>query len=150
MPRPDPVRRSLPDAVCRRAAHPGPQLGRTLGLGQCGDQNLAFSIRDYRGQIVIGPVQFYIEPLLMKLRHQGDRPLDLQLWACSFYDSKPDVQTGDGAHVSFAGCAAVSSKLTASPIDDTGDPGTLEKLAVALDDLRELGALDLRLNHGGR
>ena len=110
-------------------------------------QNMAFSIQGYHGQINYGPAQFYIEPLNMKLTQTGQRPLDILFWANSFYNTKLAVQKEDSAHIAMVGCTGTSSNLEGVQVEETLSPDTLSKLSIALDDLRELGELDMRLNH---
>jgi len=110
-------------------------------------QNNAFAIHGYHGQINYGPAQFYIEPKEMKFIQTGQRPLNIVLWANSFYSTKPTITKEDSAHVSMVGCIGTTDQLEGVQVEETLSPDTLAKLSVALDDLRELGEWDLRLNH---
>lgn len=110
---------------------------------------MAFNINGYHGQICYGPAQFYCDDPPMKLQYTGKGPLDIVLWANSYYNTTLAQQLGDGARVSRIGCTGTSASLAAVPVEDTAEPDTLARLATALDDLRELGELDLRLNHPG-
>jgi hypothetical protein len=44
-------------------------------------KNNLIEIRDYHGQIAIGPYQFYQQPKRMRMKQQGGAPVDLLLWA---------------------------------------------------------------------
>lgn len=118
------------------------------------DGGAVLDIRNYRGEIFLGPDQFYVEPPEMRIRHQGDAPLDLYLVGNCFYRTTLDVRQGPGAHLYFVGNegVAVGPKDEVLPhenrADDNVGPAQLERLAAALDDLRRLGELDLRINHG--
>ena len=81
----------------------------------------------------------------MPLRHTGTRPLEMILWGCSFYDARLSVQKDDAAHIQLVGCNAVGDK--AAKIEDTLPPDALAPFSAALDDLRRLGEMDLKLNH---
>lgn len=118
-----------------------------MGALKDGRANVAFDIRGYHGRICFGPAQFYIEPTAMRFQQSGAGPLEVVFWADSFYNSHLTVQKTDAAQVSMAGCAGVSDKLEGVAVDDTPSAGLLAGLATALDDLRTLGEVDLRLNH---
>jgi len=77
--------------------------------------------------------------------HRGTRPLEMILWGCSFYDAKLSVQKHDAAHIQLVGCNAVGDK--AAKIEETIPPDGLAPFSTALDDLRRLGEMDLKLNH---
>ncbi len=109
--------------------------------------NPACDIREYAGAVFLGSPQFYVEPKRVLLRHQGGRPLDLFLFAGSFYQSELAVQKGESARVRLVGNNSVTGALLGSQVTDEMGGDTLQRLAEALDDLRLLGELDLRLNH---
>jgi hypothetical protein len=84
----------------------------------------------------------------MKLQHQGDRPLDFFILAPSFYNSHLDVTQGPGLHLYLVGAQQVGSNPTNwKPADPENLAEALPKLSVALDDLRRLGEMDLKLLH---
>ena len=114
-----------------------------------GTENMAFDIRGYHGQIACGPVQFYLEPKQMRLLQTGTLPLEMVFWANSFFDTKLAAQQTATARLWLVGCLGVSAELSDVPVADTLPPEALAKLVPALDDLRTLGELDLRLNHPG-
>jgi hypothetical protein len=116
-------------------------------------KNTLLDIRNYHGQIAIGPYQFYQEPKRMRMKQQGVDPVDLVLWASSWYGAKPDPQLSPTARLSAAGNefygTAPDAEATLERAFFQEPPGeaTLVKLSRALDDLRRLGETDLRLNH---
>jgi hypothetical protein len=111
--------------------------------------NIAFDIRGYHGQIAYGPAQFYIDPKVMPLVQTGARPLEMIVWGGSFYNTKLSVQKEETMRVSLVGCAGISDQLDGVQVEETLSPDTLARLATALDDLRLLGEMDLRVNHAG-
>lgn len=124
--------------------------GPKLHLKSSTSGNLAFDINDYSGQIFVGPQQYYVEPETMLLRHKGHRPLDLVLFASCFYKTKLKVQKDDSSRLQMIGNTAVGGELLSTLAKDELSSGVLQSLAAALDDLRLLGELDLRLNHSRR
>lgn len=118
-----------------------------LSTRKDGQPNVAFTIDGYHGRLAFGPAQFYIEPQVMPLRHTGTRPLDLTLWACSFYNTALAVEAEPAARVRLLGRVSVSDKLESAEVEETVTPESLAELAGALDDLRALGEVDLRVNH---
>jgi hypothetical protein len=102
--------------------------------------NVVLEVRDYGGQFVFGPDQFYTEPKPVPIVHAGTRPLALILLGCFFYNTPPDLRLAPSATPAFVACEGPGT-------DDRVPPGTLERIARALDDLREIGRLDLELNH---
>ncbi|HVV73343.1 MAG TPA: hypothetical protein VHI52_17860, partial [Verrucomicrobiae bacterium] len=115
-------------------------------------KNTLLDIRNYRGQISIGPYQFYQEPKQMRIKQQGSAPLDLIMWGSSWYGTRPALQLGSAATLQ-----AVGNEFYAGADAEPASAGTffleqptassLKKLSAALDDLRHLGEADLRLNH---
>ena len=119
-----------------------------MGKLKDGKENLAFNIRGYHGQINFGPAQFYIEPRRMRLSQTGTLPLEMVLWANSFYNTALLVEKNEAARVWMAGGSGVAAEsLDNVQVDEILSPEVLSKLATALDDLRALGELDVRLNH---
>jgi len=117
-------------------------------------KNTAFDIRNYGGQIFFGPDQFYGEPKQMRIRQQGESPVELFLLGCSWYAGpKPDVKFGPSAKFLMVGNESYDSGKDGEPAADpalyaqpTPEP-VLATLSRALDDLRRLGELDGKLNY---
>lgn len=116
-------------------------------------KNNVLGIRNYHGQIAIGPYQFYQEPKRMRMKQQGTSPVNLLLWTSSLYGAKPDQQLGAAARLSAVGNAFYGTAPDTDPVTErlffkeAPADVTLDKLSRALDDLRRLGEADLRLNH---
>lgn len=113
--------------------------------GEARASGTALEFRGYAGRVFFGPNQFYCNPERVRIRHQGEAPLDLFLLGCCFYKTRPDVEKGPGLRIFLAGNEPVAS---AGPVEDVLPPEGLAAAAEALDDLRRLGREDLRVNHG--
>jgi hypothetical protein len=116
-------------------------------------KNNLLDIRNYRGQIAIGPYQFYQEPKQMRMKQQGAEPVDLLVWASSWYGAKPDPQLSPAARLSAVGNEVYGTAPEGDSVPErvffkeTPTDAALAQLSHALDDLRRLGETDLRLNH---
>ncbi|MGA2259138.1 MAG: hypothetical protein ABSG53_31080, partial [Thermoguttaceae bacterium] len=137
-----------------RATIQSPKLDFTVpAKKETGRENVAFDIHGYHGQAFFGPIQFYpythpVAPFLV--RHAGRQQLDFFLSASCFYNATLDVRKEDGLHVFLTGNTRVGERPAPGQFhaEDCLASGTLAALSAALDDLRALGELDLRLNHG--
>ncbi len=116
-------------------------------------KNTLIDIRNYRGELFIGPYQFYQDPKKMRMKQQGSNPVELLLLASSWYGAKPDAQLGPSAKITYIGNEFYGTGSDGEPSTDRSaflelpSEATLAKLRAALDDLRRLGEADLRLNH---
>lgn len=116
-------------------------------------KNTLLEVRGYHGQIAIGPYQFYQEPKRMRMNQEGPGPVDLLLWASSWYGAKPDPQLGPAARLSGVGNEFYGTAPEAEAVvermffQEAPSETALTQLSRALDDLRRLGEGDLRLNH---
>jgi hypothetical protein len=116
-------------------------------------KNNLLDIRNYRGQIAIGPYQFYQEPKQMRMKQQGPERVDLLVWASSWYGAKPDPQLSPAARLSAVGNEFYGTAPEGDSVPErvffkeTPTDAALAQLSHALDDLRRLGETDLRLNH---
>jgi len=107
------------------------------------------SIRNYKGLLSYGPNQFYCfkdfgTPVIS---HEGDRPLSLIFMGNVSYVGQPPVfKLGKGATL-----ALIENDDLSGPgkmwEENVIPPGSLQEAAYALDQLRELGQVDLELNH---
>jgi hypothetical protein len=109
--------------------------------------NVTIDIHDYRGQIFFGPYQFYMEPKRQRIVQQGAGSVELFLVGCSWYDSSPDIDTGSSARTSVIGNDAFGMQTVQYSAGDEASAQALSELSLALDDLRRLGEVDLRLNY---
>jgi hypothetical protein len=118
-------------------------------------KNNVLEIHNYHGQIALGPYQFYQEPKRMRLKQHGADAVDLVLWASSWYGAVPDPQLSAAARLTavgndhFGSAPAIDPGLEQRFFKAPPTPEALAKLSGVLDDLRRLGAADLRLNHSG-
>jgi hypothetical protein len=116
-------------------------------------KNNLLDIRNYHGQIAIGPYQFYQEPKRMRMKQQGAAEVEVLVWASSFYGAKPDPQFSSTAKLSAVGNDFYGTAPGVEPgterlfFKDAPTDAALAKLSRMLDDLRRLGEVDLRLNH---
>jgi len=116
-------------------------------------KNTVLDIRNYHGQISIGPYQFYQEPKRMRMKHQGAEKVQLFIWASSWYGAKPDPHLDRSAELLAVGNDFYGTAPDGDPalermfFQDAPTEDSLTNLSLALDDLRRLGEIDLRLNH---
>lgn len=122
----------------------GPKLHLSIAQGA---GSIPVTIRNYTGQIFMGPQQFYLEPAAMKFQHEGDRPVEFFAWAGSFYNSQPEIKKSDAAKFHTIGSIVIDPKLGTKPLEGDAPADAIAKLSAALDDLRALGDADLRINH---
>ena len=117
------------------------------------EAGVAIDVRDYAGQLFLGPDQFYCQPSRVRVRQRGTAPFELFLVGNCFYRTTLEVKKTPSARLFLVGNegVAVGPKDEVLPYEhratDTQAADQLRRLAPALDDLRALGALDLRLNH---
>jgi hypothetical protein len=124
------------------AGGPGMPEGRVtiVAVKSQQDKNPGVVIEDYAGRIAMICVQHYQAPDPRDYVHTGTRPLDLMFIANKSYDPTVKITCGPGARLTLLG------NMWKGPAD-TVTPDALRAASRALDDLRELGAMDLELNH---
>ncbi len=116
-------------------------------------KNNLIDIRNYRGQLFIGPYQFYQEPKRMRMKQQGTARVELFVLASSWYGAVPDPQFTPATQLTIIGNEFYGTGPDGEPFTDQAQFNevptevTLAKLSPALDDLRRLGETDLRCNH---
>lgn len=98
--------------------------------------NALLEIHDYHGKIYWGQSQFYCDPKETMLRSEGTQPLQLMLTGNVWYQNRPRFELADSTKLTLMGNAGVP---------DSANPPAIDGISVALDDLRRLGELDLRL-----
>jgi hypothetical protein len=141
-----------PETLPGRATIQGAKVHFTVPEDQP-NRGTAMTIQNYSGEIFFGPNQLYVEPSRVKIRHTGEERLDLFLLANCFYKTTLDVQKSPAARVFLLANQGVAlspdDQLTSADetVDDNLSASDLERIAMALDDLRRLGELDLKINH---
>jgi hypothetical protein len=96
-----------------------------------------FDIDDYSGQVYCGQSQMYCEPKETEFQISGLGPVQLILAGNCWYQNRPVFKTEPLARVILVGNRGVADSVIGTP--------ELAAIATALDDLRRLGELDLRL-----
>ncbi len=116
-------------------------------------ENNGLEVDNYRGELILGPDQFYVGNPVHRFVHEGSAPFSLTLLAGTFYNSKPEFKLAPSATLSVIGIYTVGTapgdSVAASDLgvmDRDVAPG-LPHVVHALDDLRRLGGLDLEVNH---
>ena len=110
-------------------------------------------VRDYGGEVFFGPNQFYASLPRVPIVHRGTRKLDLFLWGNCFYKTHLDAHKSPALSLHLLGNEGVAVDAKDNVLThenrahDNLSADALKRLAPALDDLRRLGDLDLRLNH---
>lgn len=117
--------------------------------GQPDAAHTVITVDNYHGSIFLGPDQFYVEPALMPVRQSGAQPVELFFAANAFYNTRLVPELGPAGRIyrvanDVFGDQAEAIRAAAA---DTDAATALERLTEALDDLRRLGEVDLRLNH---
>lgn len=125
------------------------------GVKQHFTENPFITIENYGGQIQFGPGQFSLIPKPQIISQSGTRPCDILFVGDVWVETVPAYQTGPSAKVIRVGCFPW---VTGAGLDPGGISDSLAgyskdevfgKIALAFDDLRRLGQLDLELNHPG-
>ncbi len=100
-------------------------------------QEPVIDIRDYAGRIYYGQSQFYTEPKEPRFVSHGTRLVRLILAGHFWYNTKPRFELGPEVKLTLVANREVPDR----GVDDEA----LKAISAALDDLRRLGELDLRL-----
>ena len=110
-------------------------------------------IKGYGGEVFFGPNQFYASLPRVPVTHQGRSKLDLFLWGNCFYKTHLEVAKGPAMRLHLVGNEGVAVEGRDTVLShenraaDNMAPKDMVRLAAALDDLRRLGALDLKIKH---
>ena len=99
-----------------------------------------FDIHDYSGRIYCGQSQFYCKPKETKFQQTGTRPLQMIISGNIWYQSRSNFDISASAKLTLLGNSGVPDSQSAKE--------ELGCLSAALDDLRRLGELDVRLSRG--
>ena len=116
-------------------------------------EGTVLDIRGYGGEVFFGPNQFYASLPRVPIVHKGAAKVHVFLWGNCFYKTHLEVSKGPGLKLHMAGNEGVAVDAADKVLshenraDDNMSEADLIRLAPALDDLRRLGALDLKINH---
>ncbi len=116
------------------------------------NEGTAMTLNKYQGQIFFGHNQFYVNPPKVRIANTGNADTELTVMASLFYKTYLDLQ-GDKSlklrMIANEGIDHVTAEGDVTYLDSTDKDAqaAAKQLANALDDLRELGEWDLRLNH---
>lgn len=118
---------------------------------QAKSANHGTEIDNYRGELILGPYQFYVANPLHHFVHRGKAPFALTLYGGLFYNSQPAFRLAPGAKLAVVVCESVLNKdhmvVPAAALAETPLADALPGIARGLDDLRRLGAVDVALSH---
>jgi len=111
-------------------------------------QEPVLTVNDYSGRIYYGQSQFYTDPKEPCFLSSGTQPLRLILAGHFWYGTRPHFELGPAVKLTLLGnCGASPSDGGKIEVADRGaDDTAMAAMAAALDDLRQLGELDLKLN----
>jgi hypothetical protein len=99
--------------------------------------NPVFNIQDFAGRIYLGQSMFYGDPVEMRIRASGNRPVQLLLAGDFWYHNHPAFETNSATSLTLiANSATADTAVTAA---------AAATLSASLDDLRQLGRLDHNL-----
>ena len=114
-------------------------------------ENNGLEVNNYRGELVLGPYQFYVGNPLHRFVRQGDAPFEMTLLGSIFYNSIPEfIFTGSNGAYAIAGIYTVGLtddivSTRPGPVDVNVDKA-LPQVVRAFADLRKLLAIDQILN----
>ena len=106
-------------------------------------------IDGYRGELSIGPDQFYVSTPVKRFVSKGPAPLSILLLCNFFYNCVPDFDLASGAIVHKIGNLGtqMNKPEVAKALADSDLTAASPQIINTLDDLRRLGEIDLKLNH---
>lgn len=116
-------------------------------------QNNGVEIENYRGELMMGPYQFYVGNPIHRFVQTGESPFALTLLGGLFYTSQPEFKLQSTSKLGALGISTVNLKSNdtiapdAKGLADTADPEAPPRAVNGLEDLRRLGELDIRLNY---
>ncbi len=111
-------------------------------------ENNLVEVTNYRGELVLGPYQFYPGNPLHRFVQQGNAPFSLTLLGDCFYNDRPDFKLATTTKPEILGCyGACTDQAHANDLPDAAFSEALISTGHALDDLRRLGAVDMKINY---
>lgn len=117
-------------------------------------ENNGLEVDNYRGELMLGPYQFYVGNPIHHFVQKGSAPFALTLLEGTFYNSKPDFQLSPSSKLGVVAVYAVglnpddTATAKDNGLTDAAVTESIPHIQCGLDDLRRLGAIDLEMNHG--
>jgi len=145
------VLEGTPGLPAGRATIAGAKVDFFRGKGKV--DGTVLDIRNYHGEVFLGPDQFYASLPRVPIVHEGTQALRLYMLGNCFYKTHLEVKKKPSLELYFVGNHGLQMNAKKKDLDAIGfakdnlAPGALAPLARALDDYRRLGETDLRLNH---
>lgn len=147
---------SLPEG---RVTMSSPKIGG-MAVNTAGEQDnptyeTFYTVDNYRGRLSVVASAYFNTgketPPKSEFRYvcSGTAPLDILLMANTYQRVQPSVEGGANVTSNLYGNWLGALGTQSSPIPDTLSPNGMQLAAQALDDFREVGELDLQLNHPG-
>lgn len=113
------------------------------------DESKMLTVDNYKGDFFLGPGEFYVEPVEMRFDLQGQAGANIFMVGNTFYNSRPVfLETSPQIKMYWVGNVNVglTDKERVAAIKTNLPADQLQRLTPALDDLRRLGEMDLKLN----
>lgn len=112
--------------------------------------NPAVDIRNYKGNLIIGPYNYYVMNPQHWFRQEGASPFTLTMWASNFYNSSPRVEMSTAAFQA-RGLRRMGSPIPADEdalfANTEDEPRSLETIAVAIERFRRLGQVSYDVSY---
>ena len=116
--------------------------------------NNGLDVNNYRGEVLLGPYQFYVGNPIHHFVQHGNAPFALTMLGTLFYNSQPDFKLAPRRSSASSGASTVGltggDKVSAAKgISDMNVEQSMPRIVRALDDLRRLGTVDTWFNDNG-
>jgi hypothetical protein len=117
-----------------------------------GKSTTSIGVTNYQGRVFYGSSMFgnFNGSLPVQITQTGTNPVDLTLVANTYSHGNPNIQTEAGATVTRS-LEVLDAPYPGVAVPDAPNPLTLDakkKIAEGLDDMRQLEAVDLAVQHG--
>jgi hypothetical protein len=114
-------------------------------------ENNGLEVNDYRGEVLLGPYQFYVGNPIHRFVQRGDAPFALTMLGTIFYNSQPEFHLASGAKLNIVGGYSVGlgqgDVVSAKKgFSDTDVKDAMPQIAHGLDALRMLSIVDRVMN----
>lgn len=112
------------------------------------EKNPSIMVNDYKGELLIGPYNYYVMNPRHWFKQEGKAPFTMVLWAASFYNSAPFIDFGSGTFIgkSLRLLDKIPDGTDASVFNDTGTKeDALKKIGSAVDRMRALSHFAVKI-----